>query len=184
VTDTDAGPYRCPTPCDPDCEINAHGCHETHDVPSHREHDPTDCAMRTLEGNILWLIDAGWFLQIGRRGVPDGRPPMWFAALRKSGRQVDVTFTGVSVAEAAGKAAEWARGEADAAPKAPPDCRGFRWIGQSFASCDGCGRPAWEHEGELRLRQGATLLGGDDDFELVPWKPGEAEAIKRKWAGR
>ena len=63
-------------------------------------------------------------------------------------------------------------------------CRGFWWIGQSFSSCDECGRPAWEHEGEMRLRDGATPFGGDDCWELRPWGPGEADAIKRKWAGR
>jgi hypothetical protein len=41
-----------------------------------------------------------------------------------------------------------------------PSCRGFRWIGQSFATCDGCGKPAWEHDGMLRLREGATVLFG------------------------
>ena len=43
------------------------------------------------------------------------------------------------------------------------------------------GRPAWEHEGEMRLRDGASFDGGDGDWELRPWKPGEADAIKRKW---
>lgn len=62
-------------------------------------------------------------------------------------------------------------------------CRGFRWIGQSFASCDGCGRPAWEHEGVMRLRDGASLSGIDADiWELRPWEPGEADAIRQKWA--
>lgn len=64
---------------------------------------------------------------------------------------------------------------------AEPACRGFRWIGQSFASCDGCGKPAWEHEGEMRLRDGAVPFGGDA-FELRLWKPGEAAAIRRKWS--
>ncbi len=58
----------------------------------------------------------------------------------------------------------------------PEPCRGFRWIGQSFASCDECGKPAWEHEGEMRLRDGAGPFGGKDDWELRPWKHGEAEA--------
>lgn len=63
-----------------------------------------------------------------------------------------------------------------------PACPGFLWIGQSFATCDGCGKPAWEHAGEMRLREGAALFGGSGaDWELRPWKPGEAEAIKRKW---
>lgn len=70
---------------------------------------------------------------------------------------------------------------ADDDPREP--CRGFRWIGQSFASCDGCGKPAWEHEGLLRLREGAVAIfgGSEDDYEVQPWKPGEAEAIERKW---
>jgi hypothetical protein len=75
-------------------------------------------------------------------------------------------------------------------PRAP--CGGFRWIGQSFAHCDGCGRPAWEHEGEMRLRDGASPFGAglvgepavDDAWELRPWKPGEADAIRAKWEGR
>lgn len=69
-----------------------------------------------------------------------------------------------------------------AEPRPAPACRGFRWIGQSFATCDGCGKPAWEHDGMSRLRESAKLvLGGCGDWEVVPWKPGEAEAIKRKW---
>lgn len=76
-----------------------------------------------------------------------------------------------------------AAGERVAAAPATPDCPGFQWIGQSFATCDGCGKPAWEHGGEMRLREGAKLvIGGTGDWELRPWKPGEAEAIKRKWA--
>jgi hypothetical protein len=63
-------------------------------------------------------------------------------------------------------------------------CYGFRWAGQSFTSCDGCGRPAWEHRGEMRLRDGATPFAGGGDWELRPWGPGEADAIRRKWAGR
>jgi hypothetical protein len=63
-----------------------------------------------------------------------------------------------------------------------PECRGFRWIGQPFTSCDGCGRPAWEHEGVMRLHDGAAITGVDSDvWELRPWAPGEAEAVERKW---
>lgn len=58
---------------------------------------------------------------------------------------------------------------AEPEPEQEP-CRGFRWIGQSFKSCDGCGRPAWEHEGELRLRDGSSPFG-------------VAEGMKRKWGG-
>ena len=63
-------------------------------------------------------------------------------------------------------------------------CRGFCWVGQSFSSCDDCGRPAWEHEGVMRLRDDATPFGDGDLWELRPWEPGEAEAVRRRWAGR
>lgn len=33
----------CPTPCDADCELGADGCHEAHEVPSHRGHQPHGC---------------------------------------------------------------------------------------------------------------------------------------------
>jgi hypothetical protein len=59
-------------------------------------------------------------------------------------------------------------------------CRGFRWIGQSFASCDRCGHPAWDHIGEERVRPGAALFA-PDAMEFRAWKPGEAEAIRLKW---
>jgi hypothetical protein len=36
----------------------------------------------------------------------------------------------------------------------------------------------------MRLRDDATPFGDDSDWELRPWKPGEAEAIRRNWAGR
>lgn len=75
-----------------------------------------------------------------------------------------------------------ADGEDEPAPKAAEPCPGFQWIGQPFTSCDGCGKPAWEHEGELRLRPGSALLAAGDCWELRPWRPGEAEAIRRKWA--
>jgi TIR domain len=43
-------------------------------------------------------------------------------------------------------------------PAAEP-CPGFQWIGQSFATCDRCGKPAWEHEGEMRA---AVMEGAAD----------------------
>ncbi len=26
------------------------------------------------------------------------------------------------------------------------ECVAFQWIGQPITSCDGCGKPAWEHD--------------------------------------
>lgn len=51
-----------------------------------------------------------------------------------------------------------------------PCVDGFHWLGQSFATCDLCGQPAWEHAGMH------TPAG------LQPWKDGEAEACRAKWA--
>lgn len=36
-------------------------------------------------------------------------------------------------------------------------CLGFVWVGQSFASCDACGHPYWEHAYDIityRTREG------------------------------
>lgn len=109
MTDTAADPYRCPTPCDPDCVINGWGCHEAHALPKRREHDLDACEARTAVANLKWLLDTGWLTQLGACVIPVGHPPMYFAALRVEGRRVEVTFTGASVPEAVGKVATWAR---------------------------------------------------------------------------
>lgn len=56
-------------------------------------------------------------------------------------------------------------------------CRGFHWIGQPLTSCDNCGRPAWEHDGMDK----PAVPFSTAPSALVPWEPGEAEAIRRKW---
>jgi hypothetical protein len=73
------------------------------------------------------------------------------------------------------------KADAERAGKSTPECRGFRWLGQPFTSCDHCGRPAWEHDGIMRLREGVPSYGGTEDWELRPWAPGEADEIRRKW---
>lgn len=62
-----------------------------------------------------------------------------------------------------------------------PVCEGFRWIGQSFATCDRCGQPAWDHDGEeVRVPvEGAGPFDGE--WTVRPWKPGQADAIRAKW---
>lgn len=59
------------------------------------------------------------------------------------------------------------------------ECHWYVWVGQSFAYCDGdgCDKPAWEHDGE---RVPTHPFGATPD-RLRPWKPGQAEAIRRKW---
>lgn len=65
------------------------------------------------------------------------------------------------------------------APEPPKACEGFRWIGQSWASCDGCGRPAWEHEGMAVLKEGSGPFGTGMDWEVRPWAPGHWDAVRR-----
>lgn len=100
-------PYRCPTPCDGDCEINGWGCHECHDVPSHREHDPEACEARQLAGNLRWLADSGWQFQFGRLRDRLAIEPYWAHLVSSS-----LTYQrqdGVSLGDVAAKAREWAQ---------------------------------------------------------------------------
>lgn len=58
-------------------------------------------------------------------------------------------------------------------------CEGFAWVGQSFASCDECGRPYWEHSHDRRS-------GGSDGpfglgLRLVPITPEQALGCRAKW---
>ena len=71
----------------------------------------------------------------------------------------------------------------DAPAPEPEPCLGFRWIGQPWTSCDGCGRPAWEHEGMLFLKEGAGPFGSDEDWEMRPWTPGRWDAIRASHVG-
>ena len=65
------------------------------------------------------------------------------------------------------------------APEPPRGCDGFRWIGQPFTSCDGCGRPAWEHKGMQVLKEGSSPFGGSAmEWEVRPWAPGHMERVK------
>jgi hypothetical protein len=64
--------------------------------------------------------------------------------------------------------------------QALPVCQGFVWIGQPFTTCDRCGQPAWEHAGEEVPVEGAGPF--DNRRTVRPWKPGQADAIRAKWA--
>lgn len=66
-------------------------------------------------------------------------------------------------------------------PVACPE--GFHWMGQSFAFCEKCGLPAWEHEGLARVdvHPGEERLFGPDSWQLRPWRDGERQAVARRW---
>lgn len=60
-------------------------------------------------------------------------------------------------------------------------CPAFRWIGQSFTSCDGCGKPYWLHSHDARLPKGAGPFGPTRWRHVVITRE-RARAVERKWA--
>lgn len=111
---TVTAPYRCPTSCDDDCEINGWGCHEAHDVPTHREHDPGACEARTLEASLRWLLEAGWQIRLQRHDVPE----RFYSVLLQSDTQA-WSCGGVSPGEVLAKAREWSEQEGATPTRAP-----------------------------------------------------------------
>ena len=75
--------------------------------------------------------------------------------------------------------AEPAAAGPDQTDETPVVCEGFQWIGQSFAICDRCGQPAWDHAGQDVAVEGAGPF--DNRRTVRPWGPGEADAIRAKW---
>jgi len=53
------------------------------------------------------------------------------------------------------------------------ECRAFQWIGQSIATCDGCGKPIFEHDGDSRPHggpfSGTFLLEPFDEAVIANW---------------
>lgn len=83
-------------------------------------------------------------------------------------------------------------------PEPESACKGFQWIGQSWEHCNGCSRPAWEHEGyeemgassaeqtepeqdepkELELRPVVRLTPEELAAAVVDASPAEADVIE------
>lgn len=61
-----------------------------------------------------------------------------------------------------------------------PACKGFQWIGQSFASCNECGQPFWEHTHDTRMKAGAGPFD-KNPFEYVLITEAEKAACRAKW---
>lgn len=53
------------------------------------------------------------------------------------------------------------------------ECAGFAWVGQSFAHCDICGEPYWEHEYDRQF------VNGGDAQVVIP--ADVAARVKAKW---
>ena len=60
-------------------------------------------------------------------------------------------------------------------------CKGFQWVGQTFASCDRCGQPYWEHTHDSRMREGPGVLDADP-WEYVPITDEQKAACKARWS--
>lgn len=73
--------------------------------------------------------------------------------------------------------------DAERPPKTPcPE--GFHWMGQSFAHCDMCGLPAWEHDGMAEPKRTGTVsdvFSSNGHWVLKPWTPEGREACRRRW---
>lgn len=52
-------------------------------------------------------------------------------------------------------------------------CNAFRWVGQSFATCDACGEPYWAHTHRMGV--------GDEHGERIPITSEDAQRTKAKW---
>jgi hypothetical protein len=65
-----------------------------------------------------------------------------------------------------------------AVPLVTPCPEGFHWIGQSVASCDQCGLPAWGHEGTAALQAPLESPYDTPVWVLKPWGPGERQAME------
>lgn len=51
------------------------------------------------------------------------------------------------------------------------ECQGFAWIGQRIDSCNDCGKPAWEHDGIMRINKDAGPFAPRNAEHLQPWAP-------------
>jgi hypothetical protein len=95
--------------------------------------------------------------------------------------EADLLGTQLIAAARDRKSQEGVIGAAAAGPAEPQrPCEGFRWIAQTFRSCDRCGLPFWEHSHQERIKPGASPFG-PDAFGLVPITAEDAAACKRKW---
>lgn len=61
-------------------------------------------------------------------------------------------------------------------PQAAAKCRWFVWVGQPWTSCEVCGRPAWDHDGE-------AVPDGQPFTRLIgkPWRDGEADRMRARF---
>ena len=64
-----------------------------------------------------------------------------------------------------------------------PKCRGFQWVGQSFANCNGCGQPYWEHDYDVHVKRDSGPFD-DDWWDYVPITDEQKARVRAKWGTR
>lgn len=82
------------------------------------------------------------------------------------------------------RAEELLRDAERTARDARPACEAFWWIGQSFAHCDNCGKPYWEHTHDWR-RGGAVPITPDQAARMkLIWQDDESDEPNASTPGR
>ena len=59
-------------------------------------------------------------------------------------------------------------------------CKGFAWVGQSFAHCEQCGEPYWEHQYDKQIKRGSGPFD-DDSWHYVLITDELKAAVRAKW---
>lgn len=143
---------------------------------------PCPCAGRPYLSQAAWGAIASVMEREFATGPPRSGPPQVkldeararadVLAVARTGRHLDLLARWVS---------RWETQPAPVPEPVTPCPEGFHWIGQSFATCDQCGLPAWEHEGLAGYDSDAALPFFPPSFVLKPWAPGERERIRARW---
>lgn len=103
--------YRCPTPCDDDCELHGWGCHEAHGERKRWEHDAEECERRTWVEGFLRLLDAGWSVNLRRPLQPaDPLEPFGIELIDRA-EAVRFRCDGASSGETLARAVDWSMTE-------------------------------------------------------------------------
>lgn len=63
-------------------------------------------------------------------------------------------------------------------------CKGFRWIGQSWDCCDGCGKPYWEHAYNQEFNRNMDPFGNEDCWLYVPISEESKARMKARYMNR
>lgn len=146
-----------------------------------------EAALASLRADWVVLYDVAFTPREFGDGVADDLERIAARGRDVTGGATVETASG-AVGDGAGQPAE---PTADAGLSQPPPvacepvktaCEGFKWIGQSFAHCDGCGLPYWEHTHDQQLDRDKSPFDGNNPWVLVPITPEQAASCRARWA--